>query len=62
MWKLLAALGLLRVTHTPVDLARTMHVKPQEITRIMNLHHATKIDTLAAAFGALGRQLDIRVV
>lgn len=53
---------MLQERKRPVDLARTMHVKPQEITRIMNLHHATKIDTLAAAFGALGRQLDIRVV
>lgn len=46
----------------PVDLARSMHVKPQEVTRIMNLHHATKIDTLVAAFGALGRQLEVKVI
>lgn len=46
----------------PVDLARAMHVKPQEVTRIMNLHHATKIDTLASAFAALGRRLQVQVI
>lgn len=46
----------------PVDLARALHVKPQIVTRIMDVHHATKIDTLAAAFQAFGRQLDIRVI
>ena len=46
----------------PVDLARALHVKPQVVTRIMDVHHATKIDTLAAAFQAMGRQLELRVV
>lgn len=41
----------------PADLARTMHVKPQEVTRIMDLHHATKIDTISAAFAALNYEL-----
>lgn len=45
----------------PADLARSMKVKPQEVTRILDLHHATKIDTLAQAFGALGYVLDFRV-
>lgn len=46
----------------PADLARAMSIKPQEVTRIMNIHHATKIDTLAAAFSALGKRLDFRVL
>jgi antitoxin HicB len=45
----------------PVDLARLMDLKPQEVNRIVNLDHATKIDTLAAAFKALGRELDLVV-
>lgn len=45
----------------PVDLARKMGVKPQEVTRIMDLHHATKIDTIADAFKALGHRLDVSV-
>lgn len=45
----------------PADLAKSMHVRPQEVTRIMNLEHATKIDTLADAFAAMGKQLELRV-
>lgn len=44
------------------DLARRMDIKPQEVTRIIDLAHATKIDTLAAAFKAMGRELVIDVV
>jgi antitoxin HicB len=45
----------------PADLAKGMGVRPQEVTRILDLHHATKIDTLADAFRALGLELDVRV-
>jgi antitoxin HicB len=45
----------------PTDLARAMAIKPQEVTRIMDLHHATKIDTLARAFHAMNRRLDVQL-
>jgi antitoxin HicB len=45
----------------PADLARLMGIKPQEVNRIVDLEHPTKIDTLAAAFTALGRELDLVV-
>ncbi|SMF93921.1 antitoxin HicB [Methylomagnum ishizawai] len=45
----------------PADLARAIGVKPQEMTRIMDLHHATKIDTLAKAFSAVGKRLELHV-
>lgn len=45
----------------PADLAKSMHVRPQEVTRIMDLHHATKIDTMAQAFAAMGKQLELRL-
>ncbi len=45
----------------PVDLARRMGIKPQEVTRILDLAHATKIDTIAAAMKALGRELELAV-
>jgi antitoxin HicB len=45
----------------PADLARLMGLKPQEVNRIIDLDHATKIDTLTAAFKALGRELDLVV-
>ncbi|MBP1207664.1 antitoxin HicB [Duganella sp. 1411] len=41
----------------PAELARRMGVKPQEVTRILDLGHSTKIDTVAAALSALGREL-----
>jgi len=43
----------------PADLARLMSITRQEVNRIIDLEHATKIDTLAAAFKALGRELDL---
>ena len=46
----------------PADIARAMGIKPQEVTRILDLHHATKIDTLAAAFHAMDSELSIAVI
>jgi antitoxin HicB len=45
----------------PAELARLMSARPQEVTRLMDLHHPTKIDTVAAALLALGRRLDLRL-
>ncbi|MGV3679938.1 MAG: type II toxin-antitoxin system HicB family antitoxin [Acidovorax sp.] len=44
-----------------VDVARAMGIKPQELARIYDLKHATKIDTIAAAMAALGLNLSVRV-
>lgn len=43
------------------ELARRMLIKPQEVTRIMNLSHTTKIDTIAAALRQLGKNLNLSV-
>jgi antitoxin HicB len=43
------------------ELARRMGARPQEVQRIVDLGHATKIDTLARAARALGKQLEIRL-
>lgn len=43
------------------ELARRMGTRPQEVQRIVNLNHATKIDTIAAALAALGKKLDLRL-
>lgn len=45
----------------PIDLARAMGIKRQEVTRLLDLKHATKIDTLAQAFAALGHELELSV-
>ncbi len=46
----------------PVDVARKMGIKPQEMTRVFDLQHATKIDTIAAALAAMGYELRMEVV
>ena len=45
----------------PADLARRMNVRPQEINRLTDLRHPTKIDTIAQAFRALGKRLEMSV-
>ena len=41
------------------ELARRMNVPRQEITRIFNLNHATKIDTIQKALAVLGKRLHL---
>lgn len=45
----------------PADLAKRLHVRPQEVTRLMDIKHSTKIDTIGAAFTAMGKKLDFVV-
>jgi antitoxin HicB len=44
----------------PSELARRMKVTPQEVNRLLNVRHATKIDSIASALKALGKTLEIR--
>ena len=46
----------------PAELARRLRVTPQEITRLIDLRHVTKIDGIAGALKALGKTLEIRAV
>ncbi|MEO3988206.1 type II toxin-antitoxin system HicB family antitoxin [Plesiomonas shigelloides] len=43
------------------ELANMMGIRKQEMQRIINLKHATKIDTLAAAMKAMGRAFRLDV-
>ena len=45
----------------PVELARRLNTTPQEINRLTNLRHTTRIDGIAAALQAMGRHLEIRL-
>lgn len=45
----------------PSDLARKMNTRSQDINRLIDLGHKTKIDAIAAAVGALGKSLEIRI-
>lgn len=45
----------------PVDLARRMGIKPQEVNRIIDTGHTTKIDTIAKALSVLGKNLQLSI-
>lgn len=53
--KVLLLNEMLKQNISQVELAKRMSIKPQQVTRIVNLEHNTKIDTLAQAFKALGK-------
>ena len=46
----------------PAGLARRLKITPQEVTRLIDVHHATKIDGIAVALKALGKTLEMRAV
>ena len=44
----------------PAELARRLKVTPQEVTRLIDPRHKTRIDGIAGALKALGKTLEIR--
>lgn len=44
---------------TKTELANRMGIKKQEVTRIFDLRHSTKIDTVQKALMTLGRRLEV---
>ncbi|WP_066459891.1 type II toxin-antitoxin system HicB family antitoxin [Castellaniella caeni] len=46
---------------TPAELARRLGTRPQDVNRIVNLAHTTKIDTIEHALSTLGRELEITI-
>jgi antitoxin HicB len=45
----------------PAELARRLETTPQEVNRLIDLRHTTKIDRIAQAMSALGREFDLQV-
>ena len=45
----------------PIELARRLNTTPQEVNRLTNLRHTTRIDGIAAALQAMGRHLEISI-
>lgn len=43
------------------ELARLLGVKSQEVTRLTNLHHTTKIDSVERAMRVMGKQLTLSI-
>ena len=46
----------------PAELARRLGTTPQEVNRLTNLHHTSRIDGIAAALKQLGKTLEVRAV
>jgi antitoxin HicB len=46
----------------PAEMARRLKLNRQEMTRMLDPRHATKIDSIAAALKALGKTLEIQAV
>jgi antitoxin HicB len=60
--KVLLLNEMIRQKIRPAELARRLKTTPQEVNRLTNLHHTSKIDRVAGAMKALGKTLEIRVV
>jgi antitoxin HicB len=60
--KVLLLNEMIRQKVRPATLARRLRVTPQEVTRLIDLRHTTKIDGIAGALKALGKTLEIRAV
>ena len=46
----------------PAELARRIGTTPQEVNRLTNIRHTSRIDGIAGALKALGKTLEIRAV
>lgn len=60
--KVLLLNEMVRQKVRPAELARRLHTTAQEVNRLTNVRHTTRIDGIAAALRALGRHLDMRLV
>jgi antitoxin HicB len=45
----------------PAELARRLNTTPQEVNRLTDVRHTTRIDRIATALQALGKHLDLRL-
>ncbi|QNI37505.1 type II toxin-antitoxin system HicB family antitoxin [Edaphobacter albus] len=57
--KVLLLNEMIRQKVRPVELARRLHTTPQEVNRLVNIRHTSKIDGIASALKALGKTLHI---
>lgn len=59
--KVLLLNSMLELGITQSELGRRIGMRRQDVGRLVNLHHATKIDTLEQAIAATGKRLEIGV-
>ena len=60
--KVLLLNEMLRQKVRPVELARRLQTTPQEVNRLTNIRHTSRIDGIAVALKALGKTMEIRAV
>ncbi len=60
--KVLLLNEMLRQKVRPVELARRLRTTPQEVNRLTNIRHTSRIDGIAVALKALGKTMEIRAV
>jgi antitoxin HicB len=58
--KVLLLNEMLRQKVRPAELARRLGTTPQEVNRLTNIRHTTRIDRVDAALRALGKRLLVR--
>jgi antitoxin HicB len=46
---------------TKAELGRRLHQHSEQIDRLVNVRHGSKLEQLEAALGALGKRIDVRV-
>ena len=46
----------------PAELARRLHTTPQEVNRLTDIRHTSRIDGIAGALKVLGKTLEVRAV
>jgi antitoxin HicB len=59
--KILLHNEMVRQKVRPIDLANRLGIPRQEVTRMLDWRHNTKIDTTAKALAALGKRLELHV-
>lgn len=59
--KVLLLNEMIKDSVTPAQLARKLDTSPQVVSRIVDLHHSTKIDTISKAFEVMGKRLVLSV-
>ena len=59
--KILLHNEMVRQKVRPIDLANLLGIPRQEVTRMLDWRHNTKIDTTAKALHALGKRLELHV-
>jgi antitoxin HicB len=60
--KVLLLNEMIRQRVRPAELARRLKTTPQEVNRLTDVQHTTRIDAIAAALRVLGKRLEMRAV